>query len=313
MNDKINNKIIAIVGTTASGKTKLAVQLAYNFNGEIVSADSRQVYRGMDIGTGKDLNEYKIKIRSKNIKIKYHLIDIVSPKTEFNLAKYQKLAYKTIDDILERGKLPIIVGGTGLYVQAIIDGFNLLVGTPDKKNRNELEKKSVDELNKILLNINPGFAKKLNNSEQNNRRRLIRYIEILKDGLKKKVVDKNKKYDALIIGLTLPKEELHKRIFKRLKERLEKENMIEEVKKLRKQGISWKRLISFGLEYKYVSLYLQKKISYEEMEEKLFIAIRQFAKRQMTWLHRWEKQGKVINWTRDIKEIKSIIKKYRAI
>jgi tRNA dimethylallyltransferase len=297
MKNKINNKIIAIVGTTASGKTKLAVHLAHKYNGEVVSADSRQVYRGMDIGTGKDLEEFKVKSsKLKVTKIKYHLIDIVNPKTEFNLAKYQKMAYEVIDDILERGKLPIIVGGTGLYVQAILDGFDLTTALPNKTERKEMEKKSVGELYKLLSKINFGFAKKLNISERGNKRRLIRYIEILKDGVKKKADGNNKKYNALIIGLTWPKAKLHARILKRLKERLEKENMIGEVKRLHKRGVSWKRLISFGLEYKYISLYLQKKISYQEMEEKLFIAIRQFAKRQLTWLKRWEKQGRQIFW-----------------
>jgi tRNA dimethylallyltransferase len=266
----------------------------------------------MDIGTGKDLGEFKVPVQGryalvgknskfKVTKIKYHLIDIVSPKTEFNLAKYQKLAYKIIDNILERGKLPIIVGGSGLYVQAIIDGYDLSDGFPNKAERKELEKKTADELFKIIQDIKFGFAKKLNDSEKKNKRHLIRYIEILKEGIKKKIDNKNKKYDALIIGLTQPKEDLHKRIYKRLKQRLEKENMIGEVKKLRRQGVGFKRLISFGLEYKYISLYLQKKISYEEMEEKLFIAIRQFAKRQMTWFRadkriRWIKDGDGIKW-----------------
>ncbi|MBI4812117.1 tRNA (adenosine(37)-N6)-dimethylallyltransferase MiaA [Candidatus Falkowbacteria bacterium] len=326
------NKIIVILGPTASGKTGLAVRLAYKFNGEIVSADSRQVYRGMDVGTGKDLKDYhlqipnskfqipnkiqnsksKIQKRARFIDISHYLIDVVNPRTEFNLAKYQKLAYRAIDGILSRGKLPILVGGTGLYLQAVVDGYRLGGGGADKKLRKELEKMNADKLFGMLKKINPKWANRLNESDRKNKRRLIRYVEILKT---RKDAKENaerrgkaiKKYDALIIGLTWPKDVLEKRIYKRLIERLEKENMVGEVRGLRKEGLSWKRLESFGLEYKYVSLYLQKKLTYEEMVEKLFIAIRRFAKRQLTWFRRWEGMGAKIRWVKKRKEAEKLI------
>ena len=307
---KNKNKIIVVLGTTASGKTKLGVDLARKFNGEIISADSRQVYRGMDVGTGKDLDEYK--------NIPYHLIDVVNPNTKFSLAKYQKLAFQAIEDILKRGKTPIIVGGTGLYLQAVVDNYNLSGARPDKELREKLEGKSAGELFLELKKINSKFAERLNESERKNRRRLIRYIEIMQDkGAEKKGVSHpigcetpKAKYDFLLLGLTWPRETLKERIYKRLMERLENENMVGEVKELHKDGVSWKRLESFGLEYKYISLYLQGKLDYEEMVEKLNIAIRQFAKKQMTWFRRWEKQGRKINWVKDGEEAEKLVREF---
>ena len=285
-------KIIVILGPTASGKTELAVKLADIFNGEVVSADSRQVYCGMDIGTGKDLQIYQ----SKNIP--YHLIDVADPKEEFSLAKYQELAYIAINDILARGKLPIIVGGSGLYLQAIVDGYQLSEIKPNKKLREELEKKDVLELFSELEKINPEFAKNINESDAKNKRRLIRYIELNNSNFLKKQQDeqysinnKNLKYESLIFNIKLPKKVLHEKIYKRLIERFEKEDMIGEVEMLHKEGVAWERLESFGLEYKYIALYLQKKLTYDEMVGQLFIAIRQFAKKQMSWFRRWKKQG----------------------
>jgi tRNA dimethylallyltransferase len=317
MKNKINkinkDKIVVILGTTASGKTKLAVKLAYRFNGEIVSADSRQVYKGMDVGTGKDLKEYKIKSKIVNrksqiTKIPYHLIDVVSPKTEFNLAKYQKLAHKAIDDILARGKLPIITGGTGLYIQAIIDGYKLSPVKPDKELREKLEKMTIDRLFAMLKKVDPKTAKKINESDRRNKRRLIRYIEINADqrGPRRGPTRTENMYNFLLIGVTYPKEILWKRIYERLVERLEKENMIGEVKRLHRQGVSWKRLEGFGLEYKYISLYLRKKLTYDEMVEKLNIAIRQFAKRQMTWF----KRDKRIHWVKSKSEAEKLVNRF---
>ena len=317
MDIKRKNKIIVILGPTASGKTSLAVKLAYKFNGEIVSADSRQVYRGMDVGTGKDLCEYEIKHKNTKtqkqevIKISYHLIDVVSPNTRFSLAKYQKLAYKAIEYILKRGKLPIIVGGTGLYLQAIVDGYKLSQVSPDKKSREKLEKLDVNELFKKLRKLKPDFANRLHESDKKNKRRLIRYIEICKDtecpiGHSVSGAD----YDFLLIGLTWPREILLERIYKRLVEWLENEDMIGEVERLHKQGVSWKRLESFGLEYKYVSLYLRKKLDYKEMIEKTNISIRRFAKKQMSWFRRWERQGAKIYWVKDIGEAEKLVKKF---
>ncbi len=299
-------KIIVVLGPTASGKTTLGVDLALQFNGEIISADSRQVYKDMDIGTGKDLDEYG--------NVSYHLLDVVSPNTKFHLAKYQKLAFKAIDDILKRGKIPIIVGGSGLYLQAVVDNYNLSRTKPDGKLRNKLEKKTVEELFAELKKINSKFANKLNNSEKNNKRRLIRYIEIIQDkGARPLMRGRTPKpeYEFLLLGLTWSKEILRERIYKRLVKRLEKENMVKEIRDLHeKKKVSWKRLESFGLEYRFVSRYLRNKLKYDEMVEKLNIAIRQFSKKQMSWFKRWEKQDRKIYWIKDKKEAEKLVKKF---
>lgn len=298
-------KVLVILGPTASGKTSLAVKLAYELNGEIISADSRQVYRGMDIGTGKDLKEYVVKGK----KIPYHLIDVVNPEEEFNLLKYQKLANKAIKDILSRGKLPIIAGGTGLYLQAIVDGYQLDKNIPDPVRRSELEKKSVSELYRILEKEKPEFAASINNSDRNNPRRLIRYIEIMESGVTpKKISKKTAPYDFLLLGLQQDDETMRARIMKRIKDRLEDEDMVGEVERLADNGLSWARLNSFGLEYRHIAWYLQDKLDYDEMVERLGLATYRFAKRQKTWFKRWEKQGRKIKWVEDYKEAKKIIK-----
>lgn len=334
-----NNKILVILGPTASGKTKLAIALANKFNGEIVSADSRQVYRGMDVGTGKDLSDYKIlqKNKKNKIQIPYHLIDVASPKVRFNLAKYQKLALQAIEDILKRDKLPILVGGSGLYLQAVVDNFQLSESKPDLILRKKLEKLTVNQLFAKIKKMSLKMAIKINNSDKKNKRRLIRYVEILlfDKNFKSKITKEKKKnpltplcqegkYETLIIGLTCSKQELKKRIYDRIISRLEKEKMIEEVEKLHKQGLSWRKLESFGLEYKFISLYLQdKKVGdnprysalsrgqeYEDMVEKLNIASNQFANRQLSWFRRWERQGKKINWTKDNKKIEKLVNQF---
>ena len=293
-------RVLVILGPTASGKTALAVKLAKELKGEIISADSRQVYRGMDIGTGKDLKEYG--------KIKYHLIDVVSPEDEFNLAKYQKLANKAISDVLSRGKLPIIVGGTGLYLQAIVDGYRLSKYAPDLKRRRELEALSVLDLYDLLQKAKPEFANNLNNSDRNNPRRLIRYIEIMESGELPQKPKKIMAYDFLILGLRQNDDDMRARIVKRIKDRLDKEDMVGEVEGLIDNGLSLARLNSFGLEYRYISWYLQDKMEYDEMVEKLGLASYRYAKRQKTWFKRWEKQGRTINWISELKEAKKIIK-----
>ncbi len=308
-------KIIVILGPTASGKTKLAVHLAYKFGGEIISADSRQVYKGMDIGTGKDLKEYEIKPKTRNPKLKIfkiprYLIDVANPQQKFSLAKYQKLAFKTVEDIAKRGKLPILAGGTGLYAQAVVENFQLSKAKPDLKRRKELERENIAELLKLIKKLSPSFAKKIDASDKKNKRRLVRYLEILESDQKFKSKTGEEKYDALILGIRKEKEELEKRIYKRLIERLEKEKLVDEIKRLRKDGLGWKRLESFGLEYKFISLYLQKKLSYDEMVEKLFIAIRQFSKRQMTWFRRWERQGRRIYWIKNEKAAEKLAKQF---
>jgi len=326
-NNYQKNKLVVILGPTAAGKTKLAVELASKFNGEIVSADSRQVYRGMDIGTGKDLQDYclefpisnnqfpnKSKIlnfKSQNkIQIPYHLIDVANPKARFDLAKYQKLAFTAIDEILKRGKLPILAGGSGLYLQAVVDNYKL---SDVKKNlvlRKSLEKLRVEALFNKINKLAPKIAAKLNNSDKNNKRRLIRYLEILGQDKNFKNRAVKKKYQALLIGVKFSNDMLRQRIIKRLSERLKEQNMIGEVENLRARGLSWKKLEEFGLEYKYIALYLQGKLKYEEMVEKLNIAIFQFAKRQLTWFKRWEKMGTKINWVRNNMKIEKLVKEF---
>lgn len=292
-------KVLVILGPTASGKTSLAVKLAQRFNGEIISADSRQVYVGMDIGTGKDLEEYIVKGK----KIPYHLIDVAKPSVDFNLAKYQKIAKTALKDILKRGRLPIIVGGTGLYLQALVDDYRLASGTPDIKRRQELESLSVLVLFKLLNKLKPEFAAQLNNSDKNNPRRLVRYIEIIESGQSLQKPTRDKKMDFLILGLRQDDEEMRNRILNRIVERLEEQDMIGEVERLVNDGISYVRLNSLGLEYRFISWYLQDKLSYEEMVEKLALATYRFAKRQKTWFKRWEGQGRKIEWLENNKQL----------
>lgn len=290
------NKVVVIVGPTASGKTSLGVSLAKKFKGEIVGADSRQVYKGMDIGTGKDLFEYG---KGKS-KINYHLIDIVEPDKNFDLASYQKKAFSAIEDIQKRKKIPIIVGGSGLYLQAVVDNYDLSSFKGDRKYRDELEKLSLEELFSRIEKIKPEFANKINNSDKNNPRRLARYLEIIENkgavSLKKEQL-----YDFLVIGLDFPDNILRSRVSYRLLSRME-EGMIAEVKKLKDNGLSNERLESFGLEYRYINRHLLGKLSYKQMIKELEIASYRFAKRQKTWFKRWQKQGLKINWVKNNQE-----------
>jgi len=305
---KEKSKVIAILGPTASGKTSLAVELAHKLKGEIISADSRQVYRGMDIGTGKDLSEY----RHKGVNIPYHLIDVANPKTIFSLAKYQKLAFKAIDEVLKRGNLPILVGGSGLYLEAVIDNYNLSSVKTSFSKREEYENLSLKELQSKIKKINNKFFNNINNSDLQNKRRLARYLEVLlqeKDFAPKK---NDSKYNFLVLGLNPEREIVKEKIYNRLIKRIEEEGMIEEVERLKKEGVSFRRLESFGLEYKFVAYFLQKKINYQQLINNLFTAICQFSKRQMSWFRRWEKQGRKIVWLKNKeeanKEIISFIK-----
>jgi len=226
------------------------------------------------------------------------------------LAKYQRLAFKAVDDVLKQGKTPIIVGGSGLYLQAVVDNYNLSKTKPDVELRDKLETATAQELFLKLEKINPKFANKLNNSDRNNKQRLIRYIEIGQN-TNYRVNSVINDYEFLLLGLTWSKEVLKERIYKRLVERLEKEDMVKEIKDLHeKKEVSWKRLESFGLEYRFVSKYLQGKLKYDEMVEKLNIAIRQFSKKQMSWFRRWEKQGRKIYWVKDKREAEKLTKKF---
>lgn len=270
--NKAKKKLIVILGPTASGKTKLAVALAKKFSGEIISADSRQVYQGMDIGSGKDLNEYG--------NIPYHLIDVASPKKQFSLAKYQKQANKAIDDCFKRGRQPFLVGGSGLYLNAIIYGFVLSQSKPNLVLRKSLNQKTLAELQQLILKNKIS----LNDSDFRNKRRLIRKLEILEQPQDKNTFEHNPRYDCLILGVKPDTaEELLNNITKRFDFRLQKQGLVEEVENLKKSGLSWKKLEDFGLEYRFISQYLQGIISITEAREKIIVASRQFAKRQMTW------------------------------
>lgn len=288
-------KIVCVVGPTACGKTKLGVELANKFNGEIISADSRQVYVGMDIGTGKDLRDYG--------KTKYHLIDIESPKKQITLLDWQKLAIEKIKEISSVGKIPFIVGGTGLYINSIVDGYVFGDEKIDKNLRKKLNSTPLPELQKMLKKLDLKFYNKI---DTNNPRRVIRAIEIAKSGNSVLKNKKKKLFDSLVIGITFDRNIINKRIDERLKQRLEKENMIQEIENLHKQGVSWKRLEDFGLEYRYVSRYLQKKINYEELFIQLSTAIHQFAKRQMTWFNK----RRDIIWVKDYKQAEKLVNKF---
>jgi len=292
-----SKKLIVILGPTASGKTDLSIKLAKKFSGEVISADSRQVYKGMDIGAGK--------ITKKEMKdIPHYLLDIASPKIRFTVLQYQKLAIKAINKIHKKNKIPFLVGGTGFYIQSIVDGIVIPKVKPDWKLRARLEKKNTEELFKMLKKLDPKRAKSI---DKNNRRRLIRALEIVIKT--KKPVPLLKKeppqFEVLILGIKISSDELKKLIKKRLLKRL-KRGMVAEVKKLKKSGLSWKRLEEFGLEYRFVAQYLQKKLNYQEMIERIQKKSEYFAKRQMTWF----KRDKRILWIKNHQDAKKFIKNF---
>lgn len=269
-------KIIVILGPTSSGKSDLAVALAKKLGGEVISADSRQVYKGLNLGSGKIT---KKEMRS----VRHHLLDVTNPKKRFTVNNYQKLAYKAIDSILKRNKVPIICGGTGFYIQSIVDGIVLPDVDPQMKLREKLNKLSVIALFKKLKKLDPQRSKSI---DKNNRPRLIRAIEIATVLGKTPSTKVKPLYDCLQIGIRPSSMDiLKKRIEKRLLQRLNL-GMIKEVEKLHKKGLSWKRLEELGLEYRYVSFYIQGKMTKQEMIDALKLKIFQYAKKQMTWFRR---------------------------
>lgn len=284
--------MICIVGPTASGKTRYAVQMAYKLGGEIISADSRQVYRGMDIGTGKDLSEYTI----NGTDIPYHLIDIADPGYKYNIFEYQRDFHKAFDDITSRGKQPILCGGSGLYIEAVTQGYSLQEVPPDPALREELEQHPHEKLVEMLELYKPLH----NTTDTTSRKRLIRALEIAihtqrQEAGAVEAVQEYPPVQARYIGIKVSREERIARIDRRLKHRLQN-GMIEEVDNLLKKGLSPEDLIYYGLEYKFVTLYLTDRISREQMEESLAVAIHQFAKRQMTWFRGMERKGIKIEW-----------------
>ncbi len=269
-------KVLVILGPTAVGKSDLAVEMALLYKGEVISADSRQVYKGLDIGTGK--------ITKKEMRgIPHHLLDVINPKKIFSVELWKTQALDAIKNILSRGKLPIICGGTGFYIQSIVDNITLPDVAADPKLRKELSLKSTEELFALLKKLDPKRAK---NIDSKNPVRLIRAIEIATVlGKVPKAKKVKSEYNFIQIGLTLPPEILNERIHTRMLSRMKK-GMIREAEKLHTAGLSYKRMEVLGLEYRYLALYLQKKISKEEMLERLEIEIRQYARRQMQWFKR---------------------------
>lgn len=292
----MEKRLITILGPTASGKTPLAAALAKEVDGEIISADSRQVYRRMDIGTGKDLADYHV-VGHSVADIAYHLIDICEPGTKYNLFQYQQDFYDAYQDIRARGKQPILCGGTGLYIESVLKGYKLSPVPQNQALRDSLEGKSLDELTKLLIDLKEKNGSNMHNkTDVDSCQRAIRAIEIETYNMEHPTPCRElPPVDSLIIGVNIDREERRKKITKRLKARLD-EGMIDEVKGLLAEGIAPDDLIYYGLEYKFVTEYLIGKLSYEEMFQRLEIAIHQFAKRQMTWFRGMERRGFMIHW-----------------
>lgn len=291
----MSKKLVVILGPTASGKSSLAIKLAKKFNGEIISADSRQVYKGMDIGTGK--------VGKKEMQdIPHYLLDVASPKRRFTVVQYRKLALKAINKILKKGKVPILCGGTGFYIQAVIDGIVIPEVKPDWRLRSSLSRLGREKLFGLLKKLDPGRAKTI---EKDNPRRLIRAIEIVIKT--KKPVPPLKKsplpYPVLVLGIkkTGFKESIKKRFLKWLKR-----GFVKEVKNLKKSGLSWQRIREFGIHYRVVVDYLQEKINYQEMVKNSIKEIQNYAKRQMTWF----KKDQHIRWIKNYKEAEKLVKNF---
>ena len=290
-------KMITILGPTASGKTPLAAALAYEIGGEIISADSRQVYRRMDIGTGKDLADYTITNNREPITVPYHLIDIVEPGTKYNLFQYQQDFYDAYQDIMARGKTPILCGGTGLYIEAVLKGYKLSPVPQNPDLRQQLEGKTLDELTQLLAALKAKTGSVMHNkTDVDSCQRAIRAIEIESYNLEHPVpLRELPPVDSLIIGVNIDREARREKITRRRKARLE-EGMVDEVRGLLDEGIPAEDLIYYGLEYKFVTEYVTGKTTYDEMFTRLEIAIHQFAKRQMTWFRGMERRGFTIHW-----------------
>ena len=297
-------KMITILGPTASGKTPLAAALAVALppvNGEcgaeIISADSRQVYRRMDIGTGKDLCDYRTVVGDSIANIPYHLIDIAEPGTKYNLFQYQQDFFDAYQDIIGRGKTPILCGGTGLYIEAVLKGYQLSPVPQNPELRARLEGKTLDELTQMLTELKAQTGSNMHNkTDVDSCQRAIRAIEIEEYNLHTPMPKRElPPIDSLIIGVNIDREARREKITRRLKARLE-EGMIEEVRGLLAEGIPAEDLIYYGLEYKFVTEYLVGKTTYDEMFQRLEIAIHQFAKRQMTWFRGMERRGFTIHW-----------------
>ncbi|MBU1117282.1 MAG: tRNA (adenosine(37)-N6)-dimethylallyltransferase MiaA [Bacteroidetes bacterium] len=283
-------KLIVILGPTAVGKTKFAVQLAHKFNGEIISADSRQVYKTMDIGTGKDLAEYTI----ENSNIPFHLIDIVNPNQEYNLFSFQNDFYNAINKIVKNKTVPFLTGGTGLYIHSILKNYKLEEVDFNSKRAKFLETLAEEQLEVILNSLNITLH---NVTDSTDKERLLRAILVAENKAEKKYLTNlpDFNFETLVIGIGESREIIRERITTRLKNRLEN-GMIEEVNKLIESGITYEKLDYFGLEYKYIGRFIKGESNYNDMFQRLNTSIHQFAKRQMTWFRKMEKEGININW-----------------
>lgn len=286
-------KMITILGPTASGKTTLAAHLAAKTGAEIISADSRQVYRGMDIGTGKDLADYVVDGK----KIPYHLIDICEPGTKYNLFRYQEDFLNAYEGIRNRGVKPILCGGTGLYIEAVLKGYSLSPVPQNAELRERLAGKSLEELTAMLVELKKKTGSTMHNrSDVDTAQRAIRAIEIEEHNLNNPMPEREcPPIDSLIIGVDIDRDERRRKITNRLKARLE-DGLVEEIQGLLRRGIPAEDLIYYGLEYKFVTEYVTGKLTYDEMFRQLEIAIHQFAKRQMTWFRGMERRGFHIHW-----------------
>ena len=290
----MSTQMITILGPTASGKTTLAAHLAEHLgNAEIISADSRQVYRGMDIGTGKDLCDYTV----NGVHIPYHLIDIADAGSKYNLFQYQHDFVKAYDDIMARGATPILCGGTGLYLESVIKGYHLSAVPENKELRDRLSGKTLEELTVILTELKKRNGSNMHNTtDVDTAKRAIRAIEIETFNGEHPMASADVPHiDTLVIGVDIDREERRSKISKRLRDRLDN-GMVDEIRGLLDGGIPADDLIYYGLEYKYVTEYAIGRLTYEEMFEKLEIAIHQFAKRQMTWFRGMERRGTTIHW-----------------
>ncbi len=285
----MEKKMITILGPTASGKTSVAVGLAKAIGGEIISADSRQVYRKMDIGTGKDLGDYG--------DVPYHLIDICDAGTKYNLFQYQEDFHKAYDDIRHRGVWPILCGGTGLYLESVLKGYSLSPVPQNETLRAELAGKSLEELTAMLMELKSKTGSNMHNqTDVDTAQRAIRAIEIETYNLQNPLPKRERPaVDSLIIGIDIDRDERRRKITSRLKARLDG-GMVEEIRGILDSGVKAEDLIYYGLEYKYVTEYCIGKLSYDEMFRSLEIAIHQFAKRQMTWFRGMERRGFTIHW-----------------
>ena len=284
----MNYDLVTILGPTASGKTPLAAALAFRLNAEIISGDSRQVYRRMDLGTGKDLADYVVDGK----RIPYHLIDIVEPGYKYNVFEFQRDFLQAYDDIRQRGVLPILCGGTGMYIESVLKGYKLLPVPENPELRASLADKSLDELTAILV----GYKKLHNSTDVDTVKRAIRAIEIEEYYRQQPVsVREFPAINSLVIGVDIDRDLRRTKITRRLKQRLD-EGMVDEVRALLDAGIPAEDLIYYGLEYKYLTLYAVGQLTYDEMFHQLEIAIHQFAKRQMTWFRGMERRGFNIHW-----------------